>query len=293
VADDVLIGYPNGLDTKGSTAVTLSSGSLAIADRMVIGRSVGFGNNVRGAGTFQMTGGTMSVGDVLVGNRIGANEGGSGYYDQSGGNATINGTMTLLRRNSASGSDYGARELSVAGNTSLTFTGPGMAIGTGSDFGLLTNVNLSGTIIFNPTSTTTPTLLAFDTDQGASLGSLEDVAAFFSTQGIGTLDLTALDGAELLTVLPSGIVPNGALYVNALVGLDAAEVAAHFDSSLNVYYNAASSPLLLGQTFSLNLGGTLQPLELPAPEPGTGCLLLGVVLCRIVRRRKQAVNAAR
>lgn len=290
VGGDLIVGYQtdNASDAKGNTEVRLTSGSLNVDGRMILGRLTAFGNSQRSPGTFVMTGGTLTADDVEIGRRAGGADGGSGYWDQTGGDATISGTMTLLQSNSLGEGTYGARELTVAGSSTLTFTGPGMAIGTGTDFSLLTTVDLSGTIIVNPISTTTPTLLAFDDDLGGAFDSEDDINTFFAAgNGVGTLDLNGLNGSEVLTVTPSGNVATNAMYINALVGLSASEVLSLLDSPINLYYNPANSPLLLSQTFDLNGGGTLQPLTLPlqVPEPCNGLLLVAGAVALLARRR--------
>jgi hypothetical protein len=275
---------------KGAFEVNVSgTGSLVVAGKLQLGYSAA--SNRHGAGTLIISGGSVSANSLLVGTQLGSGStpNSSGFYEQTGGVASL-GSIQLSRDNGTN--NYGTQEFVVGSDAELRITGAGFSqIGSGEWHvddapGLL---DFSGTLVFNPTSLTSQTLLAFGKELTGEKPITEDGISDLiqGNYGIGTLDLSGLDGSEVLHVLPAFNETYNALYIDALLGLTDAEAASHLDSTLNIYYSASSSPLLNGQTISLLSGGSLIALTVvpPAPEPSS-LLLISLGGCLgLIRRR--------
>jgi hypothetical protein len=211
-----------------------------------------------------MSGGTLSCGSLIVGRSANAD----GYYKQTGGTATIGNTVTLYTESAT----YGTRQFVVATNATLILNGPGFVkSGTNAwPSSLLTpgNLDFSGTCVFDPApGVTNMSLLAFGDDVGPAR---EGLALPFA---LGTLDISALDGAERLTVKAAGNELTNALYVARLPGLTPAAAAAQLNSALTIYYDPDASPTL-GQGLSINLTGGGRLVALPSGRtPGVVILI--------------------
>ena len=213
-----------------------------------------------------------------------------GYYEQTGGVAEFGSIQLSRDHNSNLG--YGTKEFVVGPNAELRITGAGFSqFGQGDwnvDDGPDT-LDFSGKIVFDPSALTSQTLLAFGKElTGARPDTPEDIAFVIQDNyGIGTLDLSGLDGSEVLNVLPSFNELDNALYVGALIGVTDISVTDHLDSAINIYYSASLSPLLNRQTFQLNSGGLLIPL-IPVPEPSSLLLVAMGAVVGITRRRRKS-----
>jgi hypothetical protein len=103
---------------------------------------------------------------------------------------------------------------------------------------------------------TNQTLLAF----GQAVGN--DRAGLTNAFAMGTLDLSALDGVETLTVTNAGNFTPNALYIGKLLGLTPATAPARIKSALTLYYDPIGSPALgPDQSISLTGGGLLVALQ--------------------------------
>jgi hypothetical protein len=275
---------------KGAFGINLSgSGSLAVSGTLLLGYDLA--SNRHGAGTIVMTGGSLGASTLKVGAARGSNPNSRGYYEQTGGSSSFG--SVVLNRDDLTPSGYGTQQFVVGAGATMNITGAGFSqIGTGDWHADDTpgNLDFSGKLVFNPSSPITQTLLAFGDDQGVYELIADDLTpAILDNYGIGTLDLSHLNGSEKLWVSAAGNFATNALYVNALVGLSSGNVADLLDSPIDIFYNTAHSPGLLGLTYQLNSGGSLVPLTaiVPAPEPSSSLLLsLGsLALLGSTRRR--------
>lgn len=231
----------------------MAGGSAQVLGSTILGRDNL--NTRHGSGLLTFTDGAFESGNVTIGTLYA-----DGYYEQTGGTATITNLLTLRTDTST----YGASQFVVGSNATLTLTGPGFAkAGTTAWLaGLLTPTNLAfaGSLVFAPASgVMNQTLLAFGQDVG------NDRAGLTNDFAMATLDLSALDGEETLTVTPAGNQTPNALYIKKLLGLTPATAAARLISDLSLYYDPLDSPTLgPGQTISLTGGGYL--IALPSPR---------------------------
>jgi hypothetical protein len=210
-----------------------------------------------------MSGGTLSCRSLTVGRSANAD----GYYKQTGGTTTIGNAISLLTESAT----YGTRQFVVSTNATLILKGPGFvksgATAWSTNLWNPGNLDFSGTFIFDPApGVTNMNLLAFGQNVGATRVGLD------SPYAMGTLDLSALDGAEKLTILAAGNEPTNALYVGRMTGLTPAAAAAQLNSALTIYYDPDTSPELgPGLSISLTGGGLLNAL--PSGR-GAGVLML-------------------
>lgn len=242
--------------------------SLTLSGTLRLGRHTGNDPQYPGSGLFEMSGGTLQAAHIDVGQSA-AGVKGPGYYCQTGGIATITGALTLAQRGSASVSGHygGAREF-VVSNATMVLTGTGFDTNVGAtpDWTTLSNLNVFGTFVFDPSTVVTQGMLAFGLDMGVT-----DAGWNATNAAVETLDLSGYDtsGQLLQVVGAQNVIPN-ALYVRTLSGLTGAEVGDYLDSDINIYYLARNSPDLNGLTYDLASGGKLIPLRLPS---GTLCLV--------------------
>jgi hypothetical protein len=259
-ANNLLIGGKN--IPRGQYAMYLFGGSVAVSNDLWLGWFSAMTRH--GSGLLEMSGGTLSCGSLIVGRSANAD----GYYKQTGGTATIGNTVTLYTESAT----YGTRQFVVATNATLILNGPGFVkSGTNAwPSSLLTpgNLDFSGTCVFDPApGVTNMSLLAFGDDVGPAR---EGLALPFA---LGTLDISALDGAERLTVKAAGNELTNALYVARLPGLTPAAAAAQLNSALTIYYDPDASPTL-GQGLSINLTGGGRLVALPSGRtPGVVILI--------------------
>lgn len=251
---------------------------------VLLGTMLDLGND-RGPGLLQMSDGFLAAPQIKVGGPHDANRKREGYYVQTGGTSVVSDKL-LLYRTTGTG---GAREFRVADDATMVFTGAGFATtGNGSGAYVIPaqNWDTSGTLRFAPLSVTTQTLLALGQDVGSGIAIASMLAG---NHGVGTLDLTAIDGDEKLIVAAAGNHAANALYVNNLIGLDLttnSPTLKHLDSALNIYYNANLNSYLMGATYDLVAGGQL--LGFWVPEPGSLALLAFGTLALAGHRRKRS-----
>lgn len=237
-----------------------------------------FGVMNDGGGLLEVQGGIFEARNLSIGT-----SGGKGWYNQTGGTATITGTLTLSTDSDAGTVDNGTRQFVVGNGATMVMTGAGMAKSGTLDwitsFTAAGNLHLGGTLRFAPDpSVMNQNLLAFGADTGTTAGANSFL--------VGVLDLTTLPGAgATLTVLPSGTFDNNALYVNNLLGLTPADVGTHIVSTVPVYYDSKLNPIFQYGTYTLTGGGLFQPFNVPEP---TSLVLLGLAGLLALRRRSCA-----
>lgn len=279
---------------KSAYSVNLSgTGSLALAGTLLLGFDDFSGRH--GAGTVVMTGGSLSASSLIVGAAIDATPNSLGFYEQTGGTSTFG--SVVLNRDNTTPSGYGTQEFVVGAGATMNITGAGFSkVGTGDWHVDDTpgNLNFNGKLVFNPSSAITQTLLAFGKEEGEYELYADDLTpAILGNYGVGTLDVSNLNGSEKLFVSAAGNFATNALYVNALVGLSSGNVTTLLDSPINIYYNTAYSPGLLGLTYQLTSGGELIPLTalVPAAEPNSLLLLSLGSLALVGRSRRRLARA--
>jgi hypothetical protein len=234
-------------------AIRIFGGSLTVSNTIRVGTYV-ISPGGDPHGKLKMYGGLLSVSNLYVGYPGNAN----GYYNQTGGTNTVTGILTLQATNAG----YACQQFVVGSNATLILKGRGISKeGAGAwSTNLLTDANLSfaGRTVYDPVGVNVQTNYGFGKDVGAVVDGLANLGA------VGTWDLSALDGAELLKVLAAGNETTNAVYVRSLIGPTDGLPSNHLQSAVNIYYDPRYSSSFSSPDILLSGNGRLKAMRITA-----------------------------
>lgn len=291
IVEDLILGnrFDSGGDmydsvySSGSGCYDLSDGSLS-ADREVIGNY--------GTGVFTQSGGTNTVGSLILGNNtsldyLGNTHFSTGSYNLSGGSLSAG---TEIVGNSGIGSFTQSGGTNTADN--LIIGTMGSLVGDAGSAWHITS-SFENHSLQNTLWNTDHAELFFD---GSGIKSLylagidEGLSPLGFTNNFAFGLLSLASGAEL-NIYDGNATAGAALYVELLNLADGVNQLGSIHSDYNIYYNAslAGNAYLMHRTYALDGGGFLMAA---VPEPETYAMLLAGlgVLGFAARRRKQSTK---